>query len=87
MWADLRASFAPGILKLCDFGFARTLAGPGARYTDYVATRWYRGPELLTGDTQYGKPVDIWAIGCMLPEMASGAPLFPGESDIDQVRG
>ena len=39
-----------GILKLCDFGFARTLAGPGARYTDYVATRWYRGPELLTGD-------------------------------------
>ena len=48
-----------GILKLCDFGFARTLAGPGARYTDYVATRWYRGPELLTGDTQYGKPVDI----------------------------
>ena len=74
-----------GILKLCDFGFARTLAGPGARYTDYVATRWYRGPELLTGDTQYGKPVDIWAIGCMLPEMASGAPLFPGESDIDQL--
>ena len=39
---------------------------------DYsVATRWYRGPELLTGDTQYGKAVDIWAIGCMLPEMAS----------------
>ena len=74
-----------GTLKLCDFGFARTLAGPGARYTDYVATRWYRGPELLTGDTAYGKPVDIWAIGCMLPEMASGAPLFPGESDIDQL--
>ena len=74
-----------GTLKLCDFGFARTLAGPGARYTDYVATRWYRGPELLTGDTQYGKPVDVWAIGCMLPEMASGAPLFPGESDIDQL--
>ena len=79
---DLSSS---GILKLCDFGFARTLAGPGARYTDYVATRWYRGPELLTGDTQYGKAVDIWAIGCMLPEMASGAPLFPGESDIDQL--
>ena len=74
-----------GTLKLCDFGFARTLAGPGARYTDYVATRWYRGPELLTGETQYGKPVDVWAIGCMLPEMASGAPLFPGESDIDQL--
>ena len=83
--AHIHRSSATGILKLCDFGFARTLAGPGARYTDYVATRWYRGPELLTGDTQYGKPVDIWAIGCMLPEMASGAPLFPGESDIDQL--
>ena len=80
-----RAAPLAGTLKLCDFGFARTLAGPGARYTDYVATRWYRGPELLTGDTQYGKPVDVWAIGCMLPEMASGAPLFPGESDIDQL--
>ncbi|EOD36257.1 hypothetical protein EMIHUDRAFT_313453 [Emiliania huxleyi CCMP1516] len=74
-----------GTLKLCDFGFARTLGGPGARYTDYVATRWYRGPELLTGDTAYGTPVDVWAIGCMLPEMATGAPLFPGESDIDQL--
>ena len=40
----------------------------------------------MTGDTQYEKPVDIWAIGFMFPEMASGAPLFPGESDIDQVR-
>jgi len=74
-----------GALKLCDFGFARTLAGPGARYTDYVATRWYRGPELLTGDTQYGKPVDVWAIGCMFVEAASGSPLFPGDSDIDQL--
>lgn len=38
--------------------------GPGENYTDYVATRWYRSPELLVGDTQYGTPVDIWAIGC-----------------------
>lgn len=38
-------------------------AGPGGEYTDYVATRWYRAPELLVGDTQYGPPVDIWAIG------------------------
>ena len=55
-----------GILKLCDFGFARPLGGPGARYTDYVATRWYRSPELLVGDTQYGRGVDVWTIGCML---------------------
>ena len=38
-------------------------AGPGGEYTDYVATRWYRAPELLVGDTHYGAPVDIWAIG------------------------
>ena len=48
-----------GIVKICDFGFARTLAQPGETYTDYVATRWYRAPELLVGDTKYGKWV--WA--------------------------
>ncbi|XP_075397671.1 cyclin-dependent kinase-like 3 isoform X4 [Tenrec ecaudatus] len=44
-----------GITKLCDFGFARTLAAPGDIYTDYVATRWYRAPELVLKDTTYGK--------------------------------
>ena len=56
-----------GLLKLCDFGFARTLGGSGANYTDYVATRWYRSPELLVGDVEYGKPVDIWAVRCYRP--------------------
>jgi cyclin-dependent kinase-like len=74
-----------GVVKLCDFGFARTLAGPGEVYTDYVATRWYRAPELLVGDTSYGKAVDVWAIGCLLGEMLTGEPLFPGDSDIDQL--
>mmetsp|Transcript_30738 Transcript_30738/g.49743 ORF Transcript_30738/g.49743 Transcript_30738/m.49743 type:complete len:722 (-) Transcript_30738:209-2374(-) len=74
-----------GILKLCDFGFARSLGAQGAKYTDYVATRWYRAPELLVGDQQYGKAVDVWAIGCMFAEITTGAPLFPGESDIDQI--
>ena len=46
-----------GVIKLCDFGFARTLATPGEVYTDYVATRWYRAPELLVGDTKYGRYV------------------------------
>ncbi|KAM3184637.1 Cyclin-dependent kinase-like 1 [Hymenolepis weldensis] len=72
-------------LKLCDFGFARTLTGPDDRYTDYVATRWYRAPELLVGDTQYGPPVDIWAIGCVVAEMLTGSPLWPGRSDLDQL--
>ncbi|XP_065909507.1 cyclin-dependent kinase-like 2 [Dysidea avara] len=74
-----------GVVKLCDFGFARTLANPGEVYTDYVATRWYRSPELLVGDTDYGKAVDVWAIGCVFCEMLSGEPIFPGDSDIDQI--
>lgn len=74
-----------GALKLCDFGFARTIEGPNARYTDYVSTRWYRAPELLVGDREYGKPVDIWAVGCMFAEVVNGMPLFPGDSDIDQL--
>ncbi|KAG3276415.1 cyclin-dependent kinase-like 2 [Ictidomys tridecemlineatus] len=74
-----------GVVKLCDFGFARTLAAPGEVYTDYVATRWYRAPELLVGDVKYGKAVDVWAIGCLVTEMFMGEPLFPGDSDIDQL--
>uniref|UniRef100_A0A673SX66 Cyclin-dependent kinase-like 3 n=1 Tax=Suricata suricatta TaxID=37032 RepID=A0A673SX66_SURSU len=72
-----------GITKLCDFGFARTLAAPGDIYTDYVATRWYRAPELVLKDTFYGKPVDIWALGCMIIEMATGNPYLPSSSDLD----
>lgn len=74
-----------GVIKLCDFGFARLVSSGGETYTDYVATRWYRAPELLVGDTRYGRPVDIWAVGCLFAEIMSGDPLFPGESDIDQI--
>ena len=53
-----------GLLKLCDFGFARPWGGRGCGdLSDYVATRWYRSPELLVGDRAYGPAVDIWAIG------------------------
>ncbi|XP_031594499.1 serine/threonine-protein kinase dst1-like isoform X1 [Oreochromis aureus] len=76
-----------GVVKLCDFGFARTVASTseGSLLTDYVATRWYRAPELLVGDIKYGKPVDVWALGCVLLEMLTGQPLFPGDSDLDQI--
>ncbi|XP_023212142.1 cyclin-dependent kinase-like 4 isoform X2 [Centruroides sculpturatus] len=73
-----------GIVKLCDFGFARTM-NPGEKYTDYVATRWYRAPELLVGDTQYGPAVDVWAIGCVTAELMKGEALWPGKSDVDQL--
>lgn len=73
-----------GVVKLCDFGFAR-LINLGEACTEYVATRWYRAPELLVGDSVYGPPIDIWAIGCLFAEMMTGDPIFPGESDIDQL--
>lgn len=84
-------------LKLCDFGmclcvillilgFARLVSyADDPHYTDYVATRWYRAPELLLGSTNYGKEVDIWAMGCIMGELLDGQPLFPGESEIDQL--
>jgi len=72
-------------LKLCDFGFARLVPQRGGNLTDYVATRWYRSPELLLSCTDYGRPVDLWAIGCILGELTDGQPLFPGESEIDQL--
>ncbi|XP_069116663.1 cyclin-dependent kinase-like 1 isoform X23 [Argopecten irradians] len=72
-------------VKLCDFGFARVLTGPLDEYTDYVATRWYRAPELLVGDPKYGPPVDVWAIGCVFAELLSGQALWPGKSDLDQI--
>lgn len=73
------------VLKLCDFGFARTVPARGAVLTDYVATRWYRSPELLLGSNSYGPSADVWAIACIMGELTDGQPLFPGESEIDQL--
>ena len=53
--------------------------------TDYVATRWYRAPEILLGSTSYTKGVDMWSVGCILGEMLSGKPLFPGQSTMNQL--
>ncbi|CAF0794726.1 unnamed protein product [Didymodactylos carnosus] len=72
------------IVKLCDFGFARLMTQQ-LEMTDYVATRWYRAPELLVGDRQYGTAVDVWAVGCVFCELYSGVPLWPGKSDVDQL--
>ena len=73
-----------GTVKICDLGFARTL--PSNRVmTDYVATRWYRPPELLIGRDDYDRSIDIWSIGCVMAEMIDGEPLFPGENDLDQL--
>ncbi|XP_026155326.1 mitogen-activated protein kinase 15 [Mastacembelus armatus] len=78
------------IVKLCDFGLARSLnqiqedSGNPA-LTEYVATRWYRAPEILLGSTRYTKGVDMWSLGCILGEMLLGKALFPGTSTINQI--
>ncbi len=73
-------------LKLCDFGFARVISkSANEDLTDYVATRWYRAPELLLGSTNYTFGVDMWAIGCIMGEISDGQPIFPGDSEVDQL--
>ena len=72
-------------MKLADFGLARLSGLPSGPYTAEVVTLWYRAPELLLGANRYCGPVDVWSIGCIFAEMATGYALFPGRSDIDQL--
>ncbi|KAJ7211213.1 CMGC/MAPK protein kinase [Mycena pura] len=71
-------------LKVADFGLARSVktAEPSGTetgfMTEYVATRWYRAPEIMLTFKQYTKAIDVWSVGCILAEMLSGKPLFPG---------
>lgn len=58
----------------------------GALFTDYVATRWYRAPELLLGASLYSEGVDMWSLGCILGEMYAGKPILRGRSTIDQLQ-
>jgi len=74
-----------GVLKLADFGLARAFGVPVRTYTHEVVTLWYRAPEILLGGKQYSTPVDIWSIGCIFAEMVTRSPLFPGDSEIDQL--
>lgn len=72
-------------LKLADFGLARAFGIPVRNYTHEVVTLWYRSPDVLMGSRQYGTAVDIWSVGCIFAEMATGSPLFPGQNDNDQL--
>lgn len=74
-----------GLMKICDFGLARTFTIPMRNYTQEVVTLWYRAPELLLGFEQYGLGVDIWSIGCIIAEMFNKSALFPGDSEVDQL--
>ncbi|KAK4414203.1 Mitogen-activated protein kinase [Sesamum alatum] len=76
-------------LKICDFGLARVSfndAPSAIFWTDYVATRWYRAPELCGSFfSKYTPAIDIWSIGCIFAEMLTGKPLFPGKNVVHQL--
>ena len=71
-------------LKICDFGSAKMLT-PGEPNISYICSRYYRAPELMFGSTDYSTAIDVWSVGCVVAELLLGAPLFPGNSGIDQL--
>ena len=74
-----------GTVKLADFGLARAFGLPIRTYTHEVVTLWYRAPEVLLSGADYSTPVDIWSVGCIFAEIAEKKPLFPGDSEIDEL--
>uniref|UniRef100_A0A671VEG0 non-specific serine/threonine protein kinase n=1 Tax=Sparus aurata TaxID=8175 RepID=A0A671VEG0_SPAAU len=74
----------PELVKIADFGLAREIRSQPP-YTDYVSTRWYRAPEVLLKSKSYSSPIDIWAVGCIMAELYTLRPLFPGNSEVDEI--
>ncbi|KAK9895681.1 Pkinase-domain-containing protein [Cystobasidium minutum MCA 4210] len=74
-----------GNLKIADFGLARAFGIPLRTYTHEIVTLWYRAPEVLLGSRHYSTGVDVWSIGCIFGEMIQRQPLFPGDSEIDEI--
>eukprot|EP00088_Acartia_fossae_P006423 TRINITY_DN12957_c1_g1_i1.p1 TRINITY_DN12957_c1_g1~~TRINITY_DN12957_c1_g1_i1.p1 ORF type:complete len:430 (-),score=105.89 TRINITY_DN12957_c1_g1_i1:116-1405(-) len=78
-----------GVLKLADFGLARAIStqklGQANRYTNRVVTLWYRPPELLLGERNYGSPVDMWGAGCIMAEMWTRVPILQGNTEQHQI--
>ncbi|XP_078402753.1 mitogen-activated protein kinase 14 isoform X3 [Cetorhinus maximus] len=70
-------------LKILDFGLARHTDD---EMTGYVATRWYRAPEIMLNWMHYNQTVDIWSVGCIMAELLTGKTLFPGTDHIDQLK-
>uniref|UniRef100_A0A3P8RT73 non-specific serine/threonine protein kinase n=1 Tax=Amphiprion percula TaxID=161767 RepID=A0A3P8RT73_AMPPE len=74
----------PELVKIADFGLAREIRSKPP-YTDYVSTRWYRAPEVLLRSSTYSSPIDLWAVGCIMAELYTLRPLFPGNSEVDEI--
>ena len=73
------------LLKVGDFGLAREYGSPLQAYTAVVVTLWYRAPELLLGIKEYSTAIDVWSCGCIFGELLLMNPLFPGESEVDEL--
>jgi len=75
-------------LKICDFGLARGVDHDAHqnKLTEYVVTRWYRAPELLVENEDYGEAIDMWSVGCILAEFLGRKALFPGRDYLQQLR-
>jgi serine/threonine protein kinase len=73
------------VVKLADFGQAKPIRSVPP-FTEYVSTRWYRAPELLLRCAAYSSPIDVWAAGCVMAELLTLTPLFPGSAEVDTVR-
>eukprot|EP00455_Lapot_gusevi_P000142 TRINITY_DN1005_c0_g1_i3.p1 TRINITY_DN1005_c0_g1~~TRINITY_DN1005_c0_g1_i3.p1 ORF type:complete len:288 (-),score=43.21 TRINITY_DN1005_c0_g1_i3:130-993(-) len=75
-------------LKICDFGLARG-ANPDDTHhgfmTEYVATRWYRAPEIMLSWKEYTNKIDVWSVGCIMAELLGRKPLFPGNDYMHQL--
>ncbi|XP_069545005.1 mitogen-activated protein kinase 14A isoform X1 [Brachyistius frenatus] len=69
--------------QILDFGLARHTDD---EMTGYVATRWYRAPEIMLNWMHYNMTVDIWSVGCIMAELLTGRTLFPGTDHIDQLK-
>lgn len=77
------------LIKVADFGLARSILKyddtTAPIMTEYVATRWYRAPEIVLGSNIYSKAVDMWSVGCILGELIVGKAIFPGKSTVNQI--
>ncbi|KAJ7530487.1 hypothetical protein O6H91_14G005500 [Diphasiastrum complanatum] len=74
-----------GLLKIADLGLGRAFTVPLKSYTHEIVTLWYRAPEVLLGASHYSIPVDIWSVGCIFAELSRKQPLFPGDSELQQL--
>jgi non-specific serine/threonine protein kinase len=75
-----------GQLKLADFGLARAFGIPVNTFSNEVVTLWYRAPDVLLGSRTYNTSIDIWSAGCIMAELYTGRPLFPGTTNDDQLQ-